>query len=170
MARKKPEFAEIYEIIDPRDGSVRYIGKAHNTASRFKQHLREVRRRNTPLYAWIGKMLGMGLPPTARVSIMCRAEHWQEVEIAAIAAGRAEGMALLNVAEGGDKPACSQEVRKAMGARLNAPVSPKVARLRYLKRMLGQAMRRGEVGEATKAKMRAAAVRHPALLGDWAGV
>lgn len=171
---KTQQAVEIYEIIDPRDGSVRYIGKANNTQKRFKQHLRDARRLTRPIHAWLSKMVEADMIPQVRVVAMCRHEHWQEVEKAVIAQGRADGYPLLNLAEGGDDIYCSPEVRKELGHRLNArikkEVSPQMQRFYELKRLLGIAISKGQVSEKTRARMREGAARHPGLLGDWANV
>lgn len=162
---------EIYEILDPRDGSVRYIGKANSASARFKQHLRETRRK-TPLYAWIQKMRADGLVPTFRVAAVCQWEDWQKHEVAAILAARQAGVRLLNVADGGDEPHCSTEVRAANGRKVAAMrvKDPRAAFIFNAKRVLGTALRQGHVTEKTKVKMRLAAAKHPALFGAWAAI
>jgi len=44
----------IYALTDPSTGEVRYIGKANDPSARLKSHLMDSRRRNTPVYRWIG--------------------------------------------------------------------------------------------------------------------
>ncbi len=169
MSDIKP--VEIYEILDPRDGSVRYIGKANNSAKRFKQHMRETRYR-TPLYDWIAKLRAEGLVPSFRVALVCTAADWRECEKSAIASARATGARLLNVADGGDEPYCSPETRAANGrkvARIRER-DPVAAFIFNAKRTLGTALRQGYVSEKTKAKMRLAAQRRPDLFGVWAHI
>lgn len=108
----------IYGLIDPRDGSIRYVGKANDPGKRLKGHLRECRRRNTPVYAWIRKLVGLGMSPGLRV-LEADCEDWKEAERRIIAEMR-EGGRLLNVADGGDEPHCPLEVRKANAKKLNA--------------------------------------------------
>ena len=162
---------DIYEILDPRDGSVRYIGKANDSALRFKQHLRETRRK-TPLYDWMQKMRSAGLVPTFRVSEVCPVGEWQKHEVAAIAAARLAGARLLNVADGGDEPHCSTEVRAENGRKVAVMrvKDPRAAFIFNAKRVLGTALKQGYVADKTKAKMRLAAAKHPALFGAWAAI
>lgn len=169
MSSKKP--VEIYEILDPRDGSVRYIGKANDAAKRFKQHLRESRYR-TPLYDWIAKLRSDGLVPSFRVARTCADAAWRECEKEAIANARSEGVRLLNLAAGGDEPYCSPEVRSENGrkAAVIRERDPIAAFIFNAKRTLGTALRQGNVSENTKAKMRLAAQRRPDLFGVWANI
>lgn len=108
----------IYGLVDPRDGAVRYLGKANNPAARFKGHLRDSRRRQTPVYCWMRKLAGMGLAPTLTV-IEADCVDWRESERRLIAEARVRGDRLLNVADGGDEPHCPIEVRRANARRLN---------------------------------------------------
>lgn len=163
---------EIYEIIDPRDGTVRYIGKANDTQKRFKQHLREIKRRKSPLYAWMGKMRDMGLTPTARVAHVTTDEGWRECERKAIATARETNARLLNVANGGDEPHCSTEQRAANARKLNQRLKddPFMAFVRNAKRTLGSALKQGHIKESGKEKMRECARKRPDLFGSWANI
>jgi hypothetical protein len=49
---------------DPATNEVRYIGKANDSMKRLKTHIRDSRRRNTPVYSWIKKLASKGLVPT----------------------------------------------------------------------------------------------------------
>lgn len=171
MAKAKPTTAEIYELIDPRDGSVRYIGKATDSQKRLKSHLRETRR-VTPLYQWIAKLRGLGMAPTVRVRLTCGIDEWEAAERAAIAQGRADGWRLLNVADGGDEPFCPPEVRAENGRKVMAlrTSTPQKAALWRAKKMLGTALKQGYVSEKTKVKMRLLAQKRPDLFGGWANI
>lgn len=168
---KKSARAKIYVICDPRDGEIRYIGKANDPEKRFDGHLRETRRR-TPLYDWIGKLRSEGLIPTMRVLCSAISDNWQDLERQVIAQGRSAGLRLLNVAEGGDEPHCAAEVRSNNGRMLveRLAADPKLARLARNKRILASSLRRGTIGESTKAKMRLAAAKYPHLFGEWAAI
>jgi hypothetical protein len=141
--------AEIYALTDP-DGSIRYIGKANSARARLKGHLHDARRRSTPVYAWIRKLAEQGQSPGFIVLETC--PDWQEAERRLIALYRANGCRLLNIAEGGDEPHCPASVRAANG-RANARKRDK--RKWALLRDLGAAIRRGQISEQTKSKMRA---------------
>lgn len=105
----------IYALTDPRDGEVRYIGKANDARKRLRGHLRDARRRRTPVYNWINKLARLGLEPGMTVLVECDPECWKDEERRLIAEHRASGR-LLNVAEGGDEPHCPLEVRRRNGA------------------------------------------------------
>lgn len=141
--------SEIYALTDL-DGSVRYIGKANVAADRLKCHLRDARRRSTPVYVWIRQLAEVGCVPGLIVLETC--DDWQEAERRIIAEHRAAGARLLNLAPGGNEPFCPADVRAANG-RANARKRHK--RKWFLMRAMGDALRRGHVAETTKAKMRA---------------
>ena len=157
--------ASIYGLADPETGEVRYIGKAASPKRRYAGHLRETRRK-TPLYCWIASLTKRGLKPSLVILIEASAD-WRADEKRLIAEARSRGERLLNVADGGDQPHCSAEVRAANGRRVAAS---RDKRFWSLKRDIGQALRDGCLNEATKAKMRLAAVRHPDKFGEWACV
>lgn len=104
----------IYELSHPVTLEVRYVGKANNPAARLKSHMRDARRRETPLYCWIRRLRAEGLVPAIRV--VKWVEDWKEAEKRHIAAHRASGARLLNLADGGDEPHCSTEQRAKNGA------------------------------------------------------
>lgn len=113
--RKPATKAEIYALIDPRDGAVRYIGKANDSAKRLMSHIRDSRResRRTPVYVWMRKLTKLGMVPG--FTVLEVTADWKEVERRYIAEARARGDRLLNVADGGDEPYCPPEVRVANG-------------------------------------------------------
>lgn len=160
---------QIYGILDPRDGTLRYVGKANDARKRFAGHMRETRCR-TPLYDWLAKMRAAGLTPTYVVLLECERDGWEAHEIKAIADARASGARLLNVADGGEQPYCSPEVRRASANKLNQARrdDPVAARLWYIKKTLTAALREGVLSEELKAKMRLAAQKRPDLFGQWA--
>lgn len=161
---------EIYALCHPLTGEIRYIGKANNTTKRLASHIRDSRRRDTPVYRWIRKLIKEGLAPVAKVLELCDGS-WQEVEIRLISKYKETGR-LLNVALGGDQPFCPLEVRQENARRVTiARVStPLKAELYHLKRLLAIDLKEGYVLEATKEKMRALARKHPTLCGEWVSV
>lgn len=104
----------IYGLTDPRDGAIRYIGKANNAKKRLAGHLRDSRRRRTPVYAWINKLRALGMAPGLVEMAQCEGDDWKDQERRLIAEHRPSGR-LLNVAEGGDEPHCPVEVRRENG-------------------------------------------------------
>lgn len=167
----KTRHAEIYALIDPRDMTIRYIGKAQNSTRRLKDHLREARRK-TPLYAWIGKLRTIDMQPLLKVICIAISDDWQSLEKLLIEQYRGDGARLLNLAEGGDQPYCSDETRVKNGRALASRIAsdPMTARLRANKQMLSAALRLGQLSERVKAKMRYCANRRPDLFGEWAAI
>jgi hypothetical protein len=141
---------EIYALSDPRSGDIRYIGKANDAHKRLKSHLRDSRRRDTPVYRWIRKLAGEGFAPSLTI-LASVVDGWQRVERGFIAEARAMGINLLNVADGGDEPFCPVSVRAANGKR-NAKSRDK--KFWGLMRDMGAALEKGWVSDETKAKMR----------------
>jgi len=61
----KKEF--IYCLKDPRDLSVRYIGKSNNPKKRFKEHLYEAKNKKTKRERWITKLVKLNLLPVLEI-------------------------------------------------------------------------------------------------------
>lgn len=171
--------AYIYGLCDA-DGTLRYIGKANNVEKRLASHMREVGRRDYPLYRWIAKR---GRPLVVVLHECGDGEDWREVERRLIAEARARGEKLLNVADGGDEPHCPIEVRRANGRKSKNSgylVSLRNDRLGMLvhdlKResvtLLRLARRFGmpDVEERTLARMRQLHHALPHLFPKWADV
>ncbi len=181
MATKKKAAAaktvSIYALCCPDSGEVRYIGKANDPAQRMKSHLRDARRRVTPVYCWINKMLTSGKTPTMRTLFTVASEHWAEEERRLIAEHRIDGR-LLNLADGGDEPLCARSTRASNGRKVSALVheSPERKHIWVLKRDMGGALKwlaangRTDTLERVKLKLRLAAQKRPDLFGAWAGV
>lgn len=166
------DIVELYVLRDPGTNEIRYAGKANDAAKRLKSHLRDSRRRNTPVYCWIRALAKSAAIPVLEVVQRVPRPEWEDAERALIIQLRAEGARLLNVAEGGDEPHCSPEVRAANGRKvaLARAEDPIAAFIHEAKRRLGTALRQGHVNESTKAKMRAAAAKRPDLFGAWANI
>lgn len=162
--------SEIYALCCPETGVVRYIGKANNSAARLKSHLRDARRRDTPVYRWIRKLAEGGRRPALTILASdCR--DWKTEEREQIQKHRLLGK-LLNVADGGDEPFCSYDTRAANGrnAALGIHSNPRNQRIWYLKKELGLALKNGYLSERAKANMRLAAQIAPQTFGSWAGI
>ena len=159
----------LYALCCPDTGQVRYIGKAKNPAARFKGHLSE-KRRASPLYAWIAELRKDGKVPV--LSVLASSWHWERTERALIAQYRAEGVGLLNVADGGNEPKCSTQQRAKNGRAVAASLhsDEKRKRIWEIKQCLGVALKRGCASESLKAKMRELGRRKPAMFGEWAAI
>lgn len=162
---------EIYALTEPNSGEVRYIGKANDAQKRFKSHMREMRRK-TPVYCWIGALRKKGQIPSLSILEVCNSENWCDVERAAIAAARREGARLLNVAEGGDEPYCSKEVRaengrKAVKARVATPFK---AQVWSTNKRLAQLLSQGAGSNALREFLRQAAIARPDIFGCYANL
>lgn len=120
----KKQQAAIYALCDPRIGEVRYVGKANKPEARLKSHLRDARRRATPVYHWVAKLQREGLTPELRV--LAWTDDWCAEERRQIAEHREQGCRLLNVADGGDEPACSGAVRAANGRKVAKARDPHI--------------------------------------------
>lgn len=159
----------IYGLFDPRTGKLRYIGKARDAQKRLKQHLRDTMRRDTPVYRWLRKIAALGLSPLVTVLQRVKAEDWREAEMKLIARARQSGMPILNVADGGDEPYCSSEVRAENG-RKNARAihsNPARKRLWALKQQMSAALKQGYGSPELRARLRALAARDPKNFSLW---
>ena len=108
--------AWIYALAD-QYGVPRYIGKARDPLGRAKQHARESWRHDRPVHRWLRKQAKANFHIEVLFLEEC-GEDWPERERSWIAAARAAGADLLNVAPGGNQPYCSPEQRKALGEAL----------------------------------------------------
>ena len=166
--------AEIYGLFDPRTGALRYIGKANCSQKRYNQHVRDCHRRHTPVYLWLRELLSLGLLP--ELTVLEHAADWCESEKRLIAAARAQGQRLLNVAPGGTQPFCPVDVCRANGRNSDGKGAkllhsdPRRKRIWQIKRSMGIALKKGWVSEETKEKMRYCARKRPDLFGSWANV
>jgi hypothetical protein len=163
------ERVEIYALFDPRDCIPRYIGKANDTRKRLLGHIRDSRRRDTPVYRWIRSLLEEQVMPQAVVVAVTLGSEWEETEKQLIAQWKEAGY-LLNVAVGGNMPRCPTEVRQA-NARLATKLrtsTPEKARIFELKRRLGQFLKKGWLSEASRARLRYAAAKRPDLFACFA--
>lgn len=159
--------AEIYGLYDPRDGALRYIGKANNSAKRLASHKRDARKRDAPVHRWIRKLETLGMSPTQKV--LSVTDDWEAEERRLIALHRTDGSRLLNVADGGDQPFCDDATRSKNGRLMNERIAadPQFAKILGMKRQMGQALKRGEVGNNARAKLREAARLRPDWFGLW---
>lgn len=162
----------IYALCDPETGAIRYIGKANDAQKRLSSHLRDARRRKTPVACWVGSLAAKGTAPQMKVLAECGPSEWPALERQLIAEAMARGERLLNLAEGGNEPFCPPETRAANGrnAARKRVATPDARRVYELKRTVGQLLKAGHVPEGAKEKLRLAAALRPDLFGRWAGL
>jgi len=162
--------AYIYGLTDPETAEVRYIGKANDPEKRLAGHKREIGRRRTPLYSWMGALAKRGLSPG--LVVLEHAVDWREAERRLISAARDRGDRLLNLADGGDEPFCSPAVRSANGVKLVERIrsDDKFRELWNFKRSISALLRDNLVSNKTRAKIRYAARALPDVFGQWADI
>lgn len=132
--------AEIYLLKHPVSAEIRYVGKANNSQARLKSHLRDAKRRNTPLYSWIRKLMSQGLIPTVEVVKVVDDSDWEAEESCEISKRLKEGCRLLNLAPGGNQPHPSPEQRakSALLAVKSRHSTPQKVRVWNAKRQFAQ--------------------------------
>jgi hypothetical protein len=169
-APEEREQAMIYALCDPRDGRVRYIGKAKDVDKRLKGHLREIRRRS-PLYSWIASLKKLDLKPVCKVLEVCCGD-WRDDEKRLIAKYREECSDLLNLADGGDEPLCPLEVRRENGRKVSKAIhsDPLRKEVWRLNQFMASEHKRGRLEERHLVSLRLAAAKAPHLFGMWANV
>lgn len=162
---------EIYGLFCPETGRLRYVGKAKDSAKRFKGHLREIRRR-TPLYDWIKSLRQRDLMPAMRILSRVPESEWMAEEKRLIFESRLTTNGLLNLADGGDQPKCPTEIRAANGKATSKRIheDPFLHKIWMYKRAVGSALRYGHLRNHLRAKLRLAAKKAPHLFGEWANI
>ena len=162
--------AEIYGLYDPRDDSLRYIGKSKNSAQRFKGHLSDFKR-TTPVYLWIHQLRALGLKPYFLV--LEEAEDWIEAERRLIKEARARGEKLLNLAKGGNAPCCSVEVARRNGLMKSSKFIEfrgKVINLTVIKRLMMALIKDGVYSNRDRQRLRECAQLRPDLFASFASI
>lgn len=94
----------IYALKDPRDGAVRYIGKAKDPKRRLYLHLREAKKGKIKTHKnyWVGLLLSLGETP--EMELLDQVPDFQQnfFERAYIKVYRELGTKLTNLTDGGD--------------------------------------------------------------------
>ena len=131
----------IYTLADPRNGLVRYVGKANDLKARYSGHLSENFRSHKS--SWVKSLKALGLKPKMELLEAidcCTDEEWQEAERFWIEQLRQWGLPLTNLDKGGrGKNRIAAETRlKLSQARIGkkqsaACVAKRTATLRALK-------------------------------------
>lgn len=163
----------IYALHDPRDGSLRYIGKTVNLKRRFYGHANE--RAPSHKNHWIAQLKSLGLKPELRVLEVIENSDdrdWQEKEREWINRSRAAGHNLTNLDAGGNSgpnksEATKEKIRKLKtGLRHTERTKKKMAATRTghatseeTRRKISEAHKGMTHTEETRAKIRAARAR-----------
>jgi hypothetical protein len=92
----------IYALLDPRNGTIRYVGKANDPAFRLTHHLSYAHRGGSHKNYWVLSLLRVGQKPLLEVLDEVPSGMWQEYERSYIAVFRALGFKLLNTLPGGN--------------------------------------------------------------------
>jgi len=92
----------VYALTDPRDGSIRYVGKSTLGMVRPREHAGRAARERTPKAAWVRKLARLGLVYGIQTLEVCRSvDELEQRERHWIAYGLERGWRLLNIGEGG---------------------------------------------------------------------
>ncbi len=94
----------IYGLFDPRNLSLRYIGKTDNLERRLDNHIHHAKihmNHNPHKDRWIRQLLTEGLVPAIEVLEECNQDNWESIEDAWIQEARAKGANLVNIMNGG---------------------------------------------------------------------
>lgn len=110
---------DIYTLSDPRDGSVRYVGKSTQVAARYYNHLDYAKRPGRKFRStnWIRQLLALGLKPTLTIIETVPYHQWADRERHWISHHKAVGANLTNHNDGGYGP---WEVSPETSAKLSA--------------------------------------------------
>ena len=92
----------IYALSDPRNGEIRYLGKADKPLTRRQIHLQHAHKARTHKNAWILELRKHNLTPVLEVLDEVPCDCWQEFERSYISVFRAIGVRLTNGLDGGE--------------------------------------------------------------------
>lgn len=74
------KYTFIYALVDPRDGGIRYIGKADDPKTRLQYHLAHCERRKNRCSRWIRSLRDEGKRPELTVIASVPLESWAHWE------------------------------------------------------------------------------------------
>lgn len=94
----------IYALVDPRDNSIKYIGKTINMKERLRQHIGGWSRDNPRKDRWIKKLKELDLEPKIIDIHKTDELTWPFWEIFYIDFLKKIGLDLFNILDGGDSP------------------------------------------------------------------
>ena len=117
----------IYALHDPRDWSIRYVGKANNPASRLKMHIGS--HSVVRMQKFIKELRLSGLTPTVSILQACSQAQWTYWEKFWIATARDSGADLINIAPGGNAVPALWPFSSEHRARLSAAARGRILSL-----------------------------------------
>jgi len=100
MSKKQNNTTFIYALVDPRNGDIRYIGKANNARLRFNSHMFDLAR--TKKTNWIKSLIKIGLKPELLIIDEVLISEWVFWEMHYISLFRFYGFKLTNATDGGE--------------------------------------------------------------------
>lgn len=94
----------IYTLLDPRDFTVRYVGRSDNPVKRLQQHLAETRRCKSTSYKtnWLKKLLSLKIKPIINIMEEVTLKQWEQRERFWIKYYKKRGAKLVNSTDGGE--------------------------------------------------------------------
>lgn len=111
-------FTNIYVLIDPENGVIRYVGKSDNVNNRLKEHIRKSNISKTHKNNWINSLKRKGLIPIVEVIDVVPISEWGFWEQYWIDLLKSWNIKLTNIALGGQ------------GGNLGFEVNQKIAKLK----------------------------------------
>ncbi len=125
-----PGMCAIYVLVDPRDRTVRYVGKTTMPRVRFYHHTKRKRpekHHNSALRAWIKRLGRKRLQPRMYViETVSDIEHsWTVAERGWIHYYRSQGH-IFNIEDGGPSPSRAAKIAAKKATRIEAPEAPAV--------------------------------------------
>jgi len=107
-----PEKCYIYALLDPRDESIRYIGKtSRGLTDRLYGHCTFSGSRSTvktKCRNWVKSIISAGLKPEIKVIDVVDSDKWEDAEIFYIKLFRENGFKLTNILDGGAGYKCKR--------------------------------------------------------------
>lgn len=110
----------IYLLRDPENPNKGYVGKSDNPKKRFREHLKDSRRKSY-CTNWIFSLAERGLSPVLEIIDEVPFEHWAQLEVAYIEFFLEQGYELTNGTPGGDcGPILFGEAHPSFGKKLSS--------------------------------------------------
>lgn len=140
---RESDKTHIYALADPRDGSVRYIGKADNVRQRFNLHVSALKHKSKKIN-WIKSLKSVGLVPNVFVVDEVLKCEWPFWEMHYISLFKSFGFSLTNGTDGGDsgpmlkgrkKSAETKEKMKVVASNRHRSIYEKMMETKRIKRL-----------------------------------